>query len=90
MSLRYLDGSLVVGEVVQRSAVQGAIPWLLLRARSTDGSGVFKNVKYIQRVDTVGGVALGTGTVLALALLIDLVPAALRWFSSWRAVQGAS
>jgi len=28
--------------------------------------------------DTVGGVALGTGTVLALALLIDLVPAVLR------------
>jgi membrane-associated phospholipid phosphatase len=40
--------------------------------------------------DTVGGVALGTGTVLALALLIDLVPAALRWFSSWRAMHGPS
>jgi Protein of unknown function (DUF3455) len=55
------DGSLVVGEVVQRSAVQGAIPWLLLRAKSTGGSGVFTGVKYIQRVDTVGGVAPASG-----------------------------
>ena len=30
--------------------------------------------------DTVGGVALGTGTVLALALLIDLVEAWLRTY----------
>ena len=28
--------------------------------------------------DTVGGVALGTGTVLTLAFLIDLVPDAMR------------
>jgi hypothetical protein len=28
--------------------------------------------------DTVGGVALGTGTVLTLALLIDLVPDVMR------------
>jgi len=35
--------------------------------------------------DTVGGVALGTGTVLTLAFLIDLVPGAVR---SWRAGSG--
>jgi hypothetical protein len=55
------DGSRVVGEVEQRSAVQGAIPWLLLRARSNEGAGVFASVKYIQRVDTVGGVAPSSG-----------------------------
>ena len=55
------DGSRVVGEAVQRSAVQGAIPWLLLRAKSNEGAGVFASVKYIQRVDTVGGVAPSSG-----------------------------
>lgn len=34
-----------------------AIPWLLLKAVSTDGSGVFQLVTYIQRVNTVGGLA---------------------------------
>ncbi len=55
------DGSRVVGEVMQRSAVQGAIPWLLLRAKSNEGAGAFAGVKYIQRVDTVGGVAPPAG-----------------------------
>ena len=55
------DGSRVVGEVMERSAVQGAIPWLLLRATSTDGAGVLAGVKYIQRVDTAGGVAPSEG-----------------------------
>jgi hypothetical protein len=61
------DGSVVVGEVVQRSAVQGSIPWLLLRAKSTDGSGAFTGVKYIQRLDTVGGVAPSSGCDAAAA-----------------------
>ena len=55
------DGSRVVGEVMQRSAVQGAIPWLLLRAKSNEGAGLFASVKYVQRVDTVGGVAPSAG-----------------------------
>ena len=55
------DGSRVVGEVMQRSAVQGAIPWLLLRAKSNEGSGTFASVKYIQRLDTSGGVAPSGG-----------------------------
>src|SRR2546430_3072291 len=32
------DGSRVVGEILQRSAVEGTIPWLLMRAKSTEGS----------------------------------------------------
>jgi hypothetical protein len=55
------DGSRVVGEVMQRSAVQDAIPWLLLRAKSNEGAGTFAGVKYIQRIDTAGGVAPSAG-----------------------------
>lgn len=55
------DGSRVAGEAVQRSPVQGAIPWLLLRATSHEGAGALSKVNYIQRVDTVGGVAPSAG-----------------------------
>jgi hypothetical protein len=34
-----------------------AIPWLLLEAVSTGGPGIFSSVTYIQRVNTIGGVA---------------------------------
>ena len=33
------------------------IPWLLLRANSTEGPGVFQGVTFIQRLNTVGGTA---------------------------------
>ncbi|HTO96669.1 MAG TPA: DUF3455 domain-containing protein, partial [Myxococcales bacterium] len=49
------DGSRVVGEAVERSPAEGAIPWLLLRARSNEGAGAFSGVKYVQRLDTKGG-----------------------------------
>jgi hypothetical protein len=51
------DGSKVVGEVKARdSGPDGsAIPWLLLRAKSTAGTGIFSQTKSIQRVSTVGG-----------------------------------
>jgi hypothetical protein len=55
------DGSRVVGEVMERSPVEGAVPWLLLRAKSNEGVGVLASVKYIQRVDTIGGVAPSAG-----------------------------
>ena len=32
-----------------------AIPWLLLQTASTEGSGIFGAVTYIQRVNTKGG-----------------------------------
>ena len=34
-----------------------AIPWLLLNATSSDVSGTFAGVKYIQRLNTAGGLA---------------------------------
>jgi Protein of unknown function (DUF3455) len=53
------DGSKVVGEVLQRADAPrpGAVPWLLLKAKSNQGDGTFKGVAYIQRVDTEGGAA---------------------------------
>ena len=52
-------GSAVVGalEVSVPAPHPGAIPWLLLRAVSTQGDGVLGGVDYIQRVRTKGGVA---------------------------------
>lgn len=52
------DGSSVVGEVVERvDSPDRAIPWLLLRAVSTSGNGSLSDISYIQRLDTVGGLA---------------------------------
>ncbi len=53
------DGSKVVGEVKARApspTPESAIPWLLLAAKSNSGSGVFANVRSIQRLNTGGGV----------------------------------
>jgi hypothetical protein len=57
------DGSKVVGTVRQRSPSPdaSAIPWLLLQAVSHEGCGHFRRVTYIQRVNTVGGIAPATG-----------------------------
>jgi hypothetical protein len=57
------DGSTVVGEVLAASPSPraGAIPWLVLRAKSHSGSGVFAPVAYIARTDTQGGAAPVTG-----------------------------
>ena len=57
------DGSTVKGDLLQKSASPepGAIPWLLLKAAATTGSGVMSHVEYIRRSDTHGGVAPTTG-----------------------------
>lgn len=58
------DGSKVVGELPPKKADAprpGAVPWLLLKAKSNEGTGTFARVTYIQRVDTEGGVAPATG-----------------------------
>jgi len=56
------DGSKVIGEVVSKSEAPDAdaIPWLLLRAKSTSGSGRFSSITSIQRVHTLGGKAPAT------------------------------
>ena len=57
------DGSKVIGEAVARadSPNPNAVPWLLLSAKSTSGSGVFGHVRFIQRLRTVGGNAPSDG-----------------------------
>jgi hypothetical protein len=58
-----IDGSKVIGEVKARDDGPdgSAIPWLLLSAKSTEGTGVFGKTQSIQRVKTVGGKAPGAG-----------------------------
>src|SRR5262249_49874100 len=52
------SGSRVVGaRVAGATADPNAIDWLLLRAVSSEGPGIFDGVTYIQRVNTVGGKA---------------------------------
>jgi Protein of unknown function (DUF3455) len=57
------DGSKIVGEVQQKAdaPTPGAVPWLLLKAKANEGTGMFAKVSYIQRVDTEGGVAPAAG-----------------------------
>ena len=53
------DGSRIVASVKSRADAPqaGAIPWLLLSAKSAGPDGMFSRVTSIQRVSTVGGVA---------------------------------
>ncbi|MGO9934237.1 MAG: DUF3455 domain-containing protein [Steroidobacteraceae bacterium] len=63
------DGSTVTGEVTARAngPQPGAIPWLLLRAKTTSGTGIFGAVTTIQRLHTVGGAAPSGGCSQAQA-----------------------
>jgi hypothetical protein len=52
------SGSKVVGARVASVTVDpNDIPWLLLKASSNSGLGVFADVTYIQRLNTQGGIA---------------------------------
>lgn len=63
------DGSKVVGEVTkwEKGPDPNAIPWLLLTAKSTSGSGLFSQTQSIQRVNTFGGKAPESGCNKVLA-----------------------
>jgi hypothetical protein len=43
----------VKGAQEQKSS--DSIPWLLLKAKSNEGAGIFSRVTFIQRLDTAGG-----------------------------------
>ena len=62
-SWQALDGSLVTGAKVAADPGPDptAIPWLLLKAASNVGAGLFADVTWIQRLATSGGVAPTTG-----------------------------
>jgi hypothetical protein len=57
------DDSAVVGEPLNASPSpdSGAIPWLVLHAKSHTGSGTMSSVAYVVRTRTEGGVAPATG-----------------------------
>lgn len=57
------DGSKVVGELKARDdgPDPNAIPWLLLSAKSTSGSGILSQTTSVQRLHTVGGKAPADG-----------------------------
>jgi uncharacterized protein DUF3455 len=70
------DGSAVVGEVTARDPgpTPSAIPWLLLNAKSTTGTGVLSQTTSVQRVQTVGGVAPTEPCAAANAKQVARVP----------------
>jgi hypothetical protein len=70
------DGSWVKGQVIANkpSPEAGAVPWLLLKAGATSGSGALAEVKYIRRSDTSGGNASTTGCDAAHLGATDQVP----------------
>ncbi|MGA7812040.1 DUF3455 domain-containing protein [Caballeronia sp.] len=51
------DGSRIVGRVIAQtpSATAASVPQLLLETRSTAASGMLSAIRYVQRVNTVGG-----------------------------------
>lgn len=56
------DGSTVVGSKLAGETVDAtAIPWLLLQAKSHTGQGFMAKITYVQRLDTVGGLAPTSG-----------------------------
>ncbi|RAS68168.1 uncharacterized protein DUF3455 [Lentzea atacamensis] len=57
------DGSAVEAAPVDgaRNEVPGAVPELLLKAKTTRGAGVFAGVSYVQRLATKGGLAPSGG-----------------------------
>jgi Protein of unknown function (DUF3455) len=64
-----IDGSRVAGTVKARAEAPaaGAIPWLLLAAKSDGPDGVLSKVSSVQRVNTAGGVAPTGGCAEATA-----------------------
>lgn len=71
-----VDGSSVVGDVKARDPgpAASAIPWLLLGAKSTAGSGLLSATTSIQRVQTSGGVAPSATCGAANAAQVVRVP----------------
>ena len=63
------DGSKILGTVKERAdaPTAGAIPWLLLAAKSVGPEGAFSKITSIQRVNTAGGLAPAAGCSQAAA-----------------------
>jgi Protein of unknown function (DUF3455) len=61
-SWQLADGSKITGEMVAQAPAPEphAITWLLLRAKSHEGSGVLSAADLVRRIDTQGGAAPAT------------------------------
>lgn len=70
------DGSQIKGQVIatKPSPDSDAIPWLLLKAVESSGSGTFAMVTYIRRSDTSGGKARSMGCDASYLGSTDRVP----------------
>jgi hypothetical protein len=70
------DGSSVVGTVKaqDRGPSANAIPWLLLTAKATAGTGTFSATTSIQRLKTMGGAAPAEPCSAANAAQVARVP----------------
>lgn len=70
------DGSRIVGTVKARAdaPLAGAIPWLLLTARSDGAPGRFSKITSVQRVNTAGGAAPAAGCDAATLGRTERVP----------------
>jgi Protein of unknown function (DUF3455) len=56
------DGSSVTGKAVANASPDpDSIPWLLVTVVNHSGEGVLSKINFIQRVNTIGGKAPGTG-----------------------------
>lgn len=56
LSFEHVDGSRLLGEIADHvaSPTDNALPWLLMTTRSY-GTGALAGVRYVERVDTAGG-----------------------------------
>lgn len=54
---KYKDGSLIKGEIVEKAAVDpdASVEWLLMQTSETQGNGLLANARFIQRINTRGG-----------------------------------
>jgi hypothetical protein len=89
-SWQALDGSLVTGARVGSvpSPDPTSIPWLLLRAATNVGPGLFADTTWIQRLETGGGVAPTTGCDDAHLNAQVLIPYRADYFFYHLAVDG--
>jgi len=62
-SWKSADGTTLVGEVTAKAdaPLPDAVPWLLLKTKSHDGTGPLAKAEFIRRVDTKGGTAPSAG-----------------------------
>jgi hypothetical protein len=59
----YKEGSRIVGQVINKLDVNpdSSISWLLVKVIAHKGKGLFSDINYINRINTIGGLPPSTG-----------------------------